>query len=90
MNEPTAKSISRVREAHQLIGAEHTPGNLDPLHLHALLPLSIGAKVQPQLLHLRFINFARAVFPDLLLVVGQLFADMRRQSLQFGLPDPTS
>src|SRR6266849_1241814 len=49
MQEATAKSLGRIREAYELIGAQDPTGYLDALHLHPLLALSISAKVQSQL-----------------------------------------
>src|SRR5216683_5781571 len=45
MQEPTAKSVCRIRQANQLIGGQDSTGNLDPLHLHPLLALSVSAEV---------------------------------------------
>src|SRR2546423_8021996 len=48
MQEPTAKSVCSIRQAYQLIGGQDPTGNLDPLHLHPLLSLSVSTKMQPQ------------------------------------------
>src|SRR6266516_3558947 len=72
MQEATAKSFRRVREAYKLIGAQDSAGNLEALHLHALLALSVSPEVQTQLLHLCLIQFTGPILADLLLIIGQL------------------
>src|SRR2546426_590647 len=60
MKEATAKSVSRIGQANQLIRGQKSTRDLDPLHLHSLLTLGIRAEVQTQLLHLCLIEFAGA------------------------------
>ncbi len=85
MNETAAELVGRVSQTDQLIRGQESSGNLDPLHLHAFLALSISAKVQPQFLHLRLINFTCSVLPDLLLIIGQLVPHIvgKKLSLRF-------
>src|SRR2546427_4511337 len=85
MNEAAAKPIGRLSQTRELLCGQAPARNLDALHLHSLLALSIGAKMQTQLLHLRLVNFTRAIFRYLLLVISQLFADVCRQGLRFSL-----
>src|SRR2546425_6799273 len=73
MNEAAAKPIGRLSQTRELICGQDPARDLDALHLHSLLALSIGAKMQTQLLHLRLVDFTRAIFRDLLLVINQLF-----------------
>src|SRR5260370_6010846 len=70
MNEATAKPICCVSQARELICSQEPARNLDALHLYSLLALSISAKVQTQFLHLRLVDFAGAIFLDLLFVIG--------------------
>jgi hypothetical protein len=46
MQEPAAEPVCRISQAHELIGAQDSTRNLDSLHLHSLLALSVSAEVQ--------------------------------------------
>ena len=85
MSEAAAEPIGGISQTRQMIRSQEPARNLDALHLHSLLALGIGAEVQTQLLHFCFVDFTRAVFTDLFLIISQLFADVRRQGLTLGL-----
>jgi hypothetical protein len=62
-----------------LIGSQASSGDLDALHLHAFLALSVRPEMQTLLLHFCLIKFAGPVSLNLLLVMVQLVGDMLRQ-----------
>ncbi|MCG3143697.1 MAG: hypothetical protein HONDAALG_01059 [Gammaproteobacteria bacterium] len=75
VDETAGVTVGGVGQSRQLVGGQVSAGNLDALHLDALLPLGVSAELQPQLLHLGFAHFACAVFFDLLFVMRQFILD---------------
>src|SRR6185436_17683086 len=76
MDEAAAELLGGIGKADQLIRVDDGTGDLDPLHLHALLPLGIRAELQPDFLHLHFAQLAAPIRFDVFLELGQLLLDI--------------
>src|SRR3989441_9174560 len=82
MHEAAAELIRGGGQSLKLIRRQEAAGKLDALHLHALLTLGIGAKVQAHLLHLCFVQLAGEIVPDLLFVPRQLIPHIRGKNFK--------
>ena len=85
MDEPACIAIRRIGETGQLVRAQDPSRELDPLHLDTFLALGVGTDVEAKFLHLDFAQLARAVLPDLFLVMRELVHNEFRDGSLFRL-----
>ena len=85
MDEPACIAICRIGETGQLVRAQDPSRELDPLHLDTFLALGVGTELEAKFLHLDFAELARAVLPDLFLVMRELVHNEFRDGSLFRL-----